>query len=65
MSFAGVAEDMGLGRAYIGTRPSGVSVRSICRKASEATDVWEGLLEPELVVEGLNRACSVGRPTIN
>lgn len=65
MSLAGVAEDVGLGRAYIGTRPSGDCVQSKCRNASEATEAWYGLLEPELVVERLNRACSVGRPAFN
>jgi len=44
------------GRAYIGTRPSRDSVRSICRKISEATEARYGLLDAELVVERLNRA---------
>ena len=44
------------GRAYIGTRPSAASVRSLCRKISELTAARYGLLEPELVVERLNRA---------
>ena len=44
------------GHAYIGTRPSAASVRSICRKISELTAARYGLLEPELVVERLNRA---------
>ena len=44
------------GRAYIGTRPSRDSVRSIYRKISEATEARYGLLKPELVVERLNRA---------
>ena len=44
------------GRAYIGTRPSRDSVRSISRKISEATEARYGLLEPELVVDRLNRA---------
>ena len=44
------------GRAYIGTRPSKASVRSICRKLSELTQRRYGLLEPEVVVGRLNRA---------
>ena len=44
------------GRAYIGTRPSRDSVRSICRKVSELTAARYGLLDPELVVGRLNRA---------
>ena len=44
------------GRAYIGTRPSAASVRSLCRKVSALTAARYGLLEPELVVERLNRA---------
>ncbi len=44
------------GRAYIGTRPSKASVRSICRRISELTEASHGLLEPELVVGRLNRA---------
>ena len=44
------------GRAYIGTRPSKASVRSICRRISEPTEARYGLLEPERVVERLNRA---------
>ena len=44
------------GRAYIGTRPSKASVRSICRRISELTEARHGLLEPELVVGRLNRA---------
>ena len=44
------------GRAYTGTRPSAASVRSLCRKISELTAARYGLLEPELVVERLNRA---------
>ncbi len=44
------------GRAYIGTRPSRDSVRSICRKVSEATEARYGSLEPEVVVARLNRA---------
>ena len=44
------------GRTYIGTRPSRDSVRRVCRKISEATEARHGLLEPELVVERLNRA---------
>ena len=44
------------GRAYIGTRPSRDSVRSICRKISEATEARYGLMDAELVVERLNRA---------
>ena len=44
------------GRAYIGTRPSAASVRSICRKISAHTEARFGLLKPELVVERLNRA---------
>ena len=44
------------GHSYIGTRPSRDSVRSICRKISEATEARYGLLESELVVERLNRA---------
>ena len=44
------------GRAYIGTRPSQASVRSICRKISELTQARYGLLPPEQVVKRLNRA---------
>ena len=44
------------GRAYIGTRPSRDSVRSICRKISEATEARYERLDAELVVERLNRA---------
>ena len=44
------------GRAYIGTRPSKASVRSIRRTISELTAARYGLLEPELVVGRLNRA---------
>ena len=44
------------GRAYIGTRPSKDSVRSICRTVSEATAARYGLLESEVVVARLNRA---------
>ena len=43
------------GRAYIGTRPSQASVRSICRRISELTTKQHGLLEPEVVVGRLNR----------
>ncbi len=43
------------GRAYIGTRPSPVSVRSVCRRVSELTAPRHGLLEPEVVVGRLNR----------
>ena len=44
------------GRAYIGTRPSKASVRSICREISELTAARNGLQEPEWMVEKLNRA---------
>ena len=44
------------GRAYIGTRPSKDSVRSISRKISELTEARYGQLEPEQVVAKLNRA---------
>ena len=44
------------GRAYLGTRPSKASVRSIGRKVSELTQARHGHLAPELVVERLNRA---------
>ena len=44
------------GRAYIGTRPSQDSVRSICRKTSELTEARYGQLKPEQVVAKLNRA---------
>ena len=44
------------GRAYIGTRPSTASVRSICRKISELTEARTGPLEPAVVVARLNRA---------
>ena len=43
------------GRAYIGTRPSAASVRSICRRASKLTMPCNELLSPEVVVERLNR----------
>ena len=44
------------GWAFIGTRPSRESVRSICRKVSEMTQARYRLPEPELVVARLNRA---------
>ncbi len=44
------------GRAYIGTRPSRDSVRSIVRKVSELTEARYGSLDPEVVVGRLNRA---------
>ena len=44
------------GEAYIGTRPSKASVRSICRKISELTQPRYGQLELEQMVERLNRA---------
>ena len=44
------------GRAYIGTRPSKDSVRSIGRKISELTEARYGQLKPEQVVAKLNRA---------
>ena len=43
------------GAAYIGTRPSRDSVRSICRRLSELTTVRDLLLPPEVVVGRLNR----------
>ena len=43
------------GRAYIGTRPSQASVRSICRRISKLTTKQHGPLEPEVVVGRLNR----------
>ena len=43
------------GRAYIGTRPSAASVRSIRRRVSELTTPRNGLLSPGTVVERLNR----------
>ncbi len=43
------------GRAYIGTRPSAASVRSICRRVSKLTMPCNELLSPEVVVERLNR----------
>ena len=43
------------GRAYIGTRPSQASVRSICRRMSELTARRYTGLETEAVVGGLNR----------
>ena len=43
------------GRTYIGTRPSPASVQSLCRRVSELTARRYGLLEPERVVERLNR----------
>ena len=44
------------GKAYIGTRPSKASVRSICRRISELTQARYGLLPSEQVVASLNRA---------
>ena len=44
------------GRAYISTRPSKASVRSICRKIGELTARRYGWLTPEQMVERLNRA---------
>ena len=43
------------GRAYIGTRPSPASVRSICRRVSELTTRRSGHLSPTVVVGRLNR----------
>ena len=43
------------GRAYIGTRPSPASVRSICRRVSELTTRRSGHLSPTMVVGRLNR----------
>ena len=43
------------GRAYIGTRPSPASVRSICRNISELTERRYGAQEQEVVVKRLNR----------
>ena len=43
------------GRAYIGTRPSAASVRSIRRRISELTTRRDGLLPTGVVVERLNR----------
>ena len=43
------------GRAYIGTRPSAVSVKSIRRRVSELTMPRNELLPPGVVVERLNR----------
>ena len=43
------------GRAYIGTRPSRESVRSICRRVSELTTPRDLLLPPGVVVARLNR----------
>ena len=45
--------------AYIGTRPSKASVRSICRKISEWTSPRNGQLSREEMVERLNR-CMTG-----
>ena len=43
------------GAAYIGTRPSRESVRSICRRVSEMTTPRDLLLPPGVVVARLNR----------
>ena len=43
------------GAAYIGTRPSRESVRSICRRVSELTTPRDLLLPPGVVVTRLNR----------
>ena len=43
------------GAAYIGTRPSSESVRSICRRLSELTTPRTGLLSAEVMVARLNR----------
>ena len=43
------------GAAYIGTRPSRDSVRSICRRVSELTTPRDLLLPPGVVVARLNR----------
>ena len=43
------------GRAYIGTRPSAASVRSICRRISELTTRRDGLLSSGVIVARLNR----------
>lgn len=42
--------------AYIGTRPSTASVRSIRREISELTTRRQGWQKPEVIVERLNRA---------
>ena len=46
------------GAAYIGTRPSRESVRSICRRVSELTKPRSGLLSPKEMVSRLNRVLS-------
>ena len=43
------------GAAYIGTRPSRASVRSICRRVSELTTRRDVRLSPGVVVARLNR----------
>ena len=43
------------GRAYIGTRPSQASIRSICRRISDQTAARYGLLDQDEIVERLNR----------
>ena len=43
------------GRAYVGTRPSAASVRSICRRVSALTTRRNGRLPPGVMVERLNR----------
>ena len=45
----------GTGAAYIGTRPSRASVRSICRRVSELTTRRDVRLSPGVVVARLNR----------
>jgi len=45
----------GTGAAYIGTRPSRESVRSICRRVSELTPRRDVRLPPRVVVDRLNR----------
>ena len=54
----GVNYRHGGGGAYIDTRPSKSSVQSICRKISEQTVARFGSMEPERMVERLNRMLS-------
>lgn len=49
-----------MGRAYLGTRPSKGSVRSIGHKSRELTQSQYGLLPPEQVIARLNRALPGG-----
>ena len=43
------------GRAYLGTRPSQKKVRNLCESISQQTSRRKSLMDPELLVQCLNR----------